>query len=298
MRIPTRRLAFLLAMLPTTALAQGTQDKQNKQEKTEEKDDKKAAPAQGTEPPQEKWDITDVAEEPGRNYFFVGLRYRGNVVPGFMLNMFVDEGKTIYTNQIGIEFDLRKDNFSLIPALTYHELGTGDILFKEKNTKDIPGNYSLVNSGLKVVYATVDLLWSTKLGKNVDFEYGAGFGLGTVFGDLENSWVSQDTTGRAGALEASNGRRYVRCDAVGPPGTGCNKADHQNSEVDKVNGYKEKDWFSGGSKPNFFPWIAVPQLGLRFKPIKQMVGRLGIGFSLTGFWFGLSADYGLEKKRD
>jgi hypothetical protein len=253
------------------------------------------SPASTVEPPAEQWDITDVEEVPGRTYFFVGMRYRGNVVPGFMLNMFVDEGKTIYTNMIGAEFDIRKDGFSLIPALSYHELGTGDILFKQKNTPDIVGNYSLVNSGMKVVYATVDLLWSTKLSKNVEFEYGAGFGLGAVFGDLENSWVRNDPNG---TLTNANGQRFSRCDAVGDPTTGCNRADHQNSEVDKVNGYKEPSWFNGGSKPAIFPWISVPQIGLRFKPIKQFVARLGVGFALTGFWFGLNAQYGLEKPRD
>jgi hypothetical protein len=98
-------------------------------------------------------DIDDVDTDqiiPAR-YFFVGLRYRGNIIPGFVLNMFVDEGKTVWTNMIGAEFDLRKNGFSLIPALTYHELGTGDVLFKQKNTKEIPGNYSVVNSGMKVV---------------------------------------------------------------------------------------------------------------------------------------------------
>jgi hypothetical protein len=29
--------------------------------------------------------------------------------------------------------------------------------------------------------------------------------------------------------------------------------------------------------------------------MKQLETRLGVGFSLTGFWFGLSANYGLEK---
>jgi hypothetical protein len=245
------------------------------------------------EPPPEKYDVYDVNEVEGRSYFFVGLRYRGNIVPKFMINLFVDEGKTVYSNMFGAEFEVRKDGFSIIPALSYHELGTDDIVFKQKNTKDIPGNYGLVNSGIKLIYAQVDLLWSTKLHKNVEFEYGAGFGIGAVFGDLENSWVQEDANG----YQAENGKRYRRCDAVGIPGSGCNKADHQNSEVDKVNGYKEPSWFDGGSKPVVFPWIAIPQLGLRFKPMKNFVGRLGIGFALTGFWFGLSAQYGLEKER-
>lgn len=278
-----------------------TDDKTGTDDKGAKPDDKASdgkgtdlAHASSVEPPSEKWDITDVEEKPGKSYMFVGLRYRGNIVPAFMINLFVDEGKTVYTNMIGLEFDLRKDGFSLIPALSYHELGTGDILFKQKNTPNIPGNYSVVNSGMKLVYATVDLLWSTKISKNVEFEYGAGFGLGAVFGDLENSWVREDPNG---PLTAETGKRYTKCETVLPAGQGCNRADHQNSDVDKVGGYKEPSWFDGGSKPNLFPWIAVPQLGLRIKPIKNFVGRVGLGFSLTGFWFGLNAEYGLEQKR-
>jgi hypothetical protein len=246
------------------------------------------------EPPREEWDIKDVEEKPGKTYLFIGLRYRGNLIPKFMLNMFVDEGKTVYSNSIGAEFEMRKDGFSLIPALTYTELGTGDILFKEKGSKDIAGNYNLVNSSMKVIYATADLLWSSKISKNLDFEYGAGFGLGVVFGDLVTNWVREDPNGY---LHSDSGKRFIPCPTVDAPGTGCNKADHQNSDVDKVGGYTEPSWFGGGSKPTFFPWIAVPQIGLRFKPIKQFVGRLGLGFSLTGFWFGVSGQYGLEKER-
>ena len=50
--------------------------------------------------------------------------------------------------------------------------------------------------------------------------------------------------------------------------------------------------------PVLFPHRHFPQLGLRYKPIKQFEARLGLGFSLTGFWFGLSGDYGLEKQPD
>lgn len=251
--------------------------------------------ASSVEPPKEEWDITEVSEAPGKSYTFIGLRYRGNIIPKFMLNIFVDEGKTIYSNTVGIELDLRKDGFSLIPALSFTELGTGDIIFKDKNSSDIAGNYSLVNSGLKVIYATADLLWSTPISKNVAFEYGAGFGLGFVFGDLINNWVQFDPNG---PLESDSGRRFRRCETVGMPGSGCNRADHQNADIDKVGGYVEKSWFDGGSRPVLFPWIAVPQIGIRYKPIKQFVGRLGVGFSLTGFWFGLSGQYGLEQQRN
>ena len=284
--------AVLTVALESSAAA-APKDSDDDDEKDEKKSSKKDMST--VEPPPGTWDIYDVAEKDGKSYFFVGVRYRGNVIPKFMLNLFIDEVGTIYTNQFGVEFDLRKDGFSLIPALTYHEVGTGgDLLARQKNTKDEPQNYSVINSSMKIIYASVDLLWSTKLGKNVEFEYGAGFGLGTVFGDLQNNWVQLDPNG---PLAGSNGQHYALCPAVNPDTKSpCNKATHQNSVDDKVGSYTEKSWFNGGSKPNFWPWISVPQLGLRFKPIKNFVGRLGVGFSLTGFWFGLNGQYGLEKK--
>jgi hypothetical protein len=288
--------AVLTLALASPSYAQTTKSDASKSDAAAKDSKPVTTSVAGTEPPREEWDQKDVEEKDGKTYLFIGLRYRGALIPKFMLNIFVDEGKSVYTNTVGLELDIRKEGFSLIPALSYAELGTGDILFKEKGAKDtIAGNYNLVNSSLKVIYATADLLWSTKISKNVEFEYGAGFGLGVVFGDLVTNWVKFDPSANA-PLRDDSGRGFTKCTAVEPSGTGCNKADHQNSDKDKVNNYVEPSWFSGGSRPALFPWIAVPQLGLRFKPIKQFVGRLGIGFSLTGFWFGLSGSYGLEQQ--
>lgn len=266
---------------------------QEEEEKKRAEEEAKAAEQKITEPPKEVWDITDVNEIPGKTYLFIGLRYRGNVVPQFMLNLFVDEGATVWSNSIGVTLDMRKDGFSLIPALSYTEYGTGNILFKEKGSNDIPGNYTLVNSGLKALYATADLMWSAKLSKTLQFEYGMGFGLGIVFGDLVNNWVREAGPGQPAAAVGTNGKGYIPC-ATNTDGPGCSAAEHQNAPIDKVGGYTEPGWANGGAKPLIFPWISIPQVGLRFKPIKQFAGRLGLGFALTGFWFGLSGEYGLE----
>jgi hypothetical protein len=268
-----------------------------------EKPEKKSA-----EPPAEEWDDTDVTEKPGKKYYFVGLRYRGTIVPKFIMNMFVDEGATFYSNTIGMEVDIRKDDFSLIPAISYVEYGTDDVLFKEKSKPDVSNNWSVVNSSLKGIYITADLLWSTKVHKNWDLEYGAGFGLGVLFGDLQNNWVYGDPNG---PLKRENGVRYSRCEteqgrdvpnysALVPTvqGETCSRPAHSNSADAKVGGYKEKFWTGGGSVPNIFIHLALPQLGVRFKPRKDFQARLGFGFSLTGFWFGLSGNYGLEKALD
>ena len=135
----------------------------------------------------------------------------------------------------------------------------------------------------------LDVLWSTPLDEahHWDFEYGVGVGLGVVFGTLNNDWVYQTN-------RTATSRRPTAALRECQPGTRCRErtgaagrsdlhpGGHQNSQHDKVGGYAEKNWFNGGSMPVIFPHIALPQLGLRYKPIKQFEARLGLGFSLTG----------------
>jgi hypothetical protein len=239
---------------------------------------------------------TDVFEKGGERYIFIGARYRGTIIPKAFENIFVAGGATIYSNSVGIEADIRKDAFSLIPAISYTSYGTGDILFLQKNEADIPGNWSVVNSSLSAIYLTADLLWSVKLAPTVDFEIGAGFGLGILFGSLEDNWVSQATATTPGALAGGNGNYYVACTTANGnlAQSGCRPGDHTSPTPAKINGYNEPFWTGGGSVPNIFPHISIPQIGLRFKPIKQLEGRIGVGFSITGVWFGASADYGFE----
>jgi hypothetical protein len=192
---------------------------------------------------------------------------------------------------VGLEVDIRKDRFSLIPALNYVEYGFGNTLFAEKGKdQNNAGNWSMVSSSLKAAYLTLDLLWSTPVHKNIDFEYGIGVGVGALFGNLNNNWVTTAAQTGAPSVTASNGQTYYQCQATGP--AGCNTGDHSNATVAKVGGYTESKWSDGGSVPNVFLHLALPQLGLRIKPIKQLETRIGGGFSLTGFWFGISGDFG------
>ncbi len=249
-------------------------------------------------------DITNTVELPGKTYRFIGLRYRGTIIPSFLEHLFVNDGGTVYSNTFGAEIDFRKDAKSTIIWLQYTEYGFGNTLFFQKGQPDEPNNYSIVSSGLKGIYAGLDELWSTPVANHLDFEYGFGLGLGVIFGNLYNDWVFQGTSTTTGAIQGSNGNFYAPCNSVtdGPllvqNGTtqgysSCAPAAHSNATVAKVGNYVEPNWFNGGAVPVIFPHIAG-QLGLRYKPIKQLETRLSLGISLTGFWFGLSADYGLE----
>lgn len=246
-----------------------------------------------TPPPAPERDPGDPYESPSRVYHFIGARYRGTYIPQFMLNIAVREGASVYSNSIGIEYERRTDGFSIIPALTYTEYGTGDMLFLEKGKPEtVIGNWVAVNSSMKALYASVDLLWSKKISSKVSFEYGFGVGIGAFFDSLMVNWVKDDPNG---ALTASNGRRFSLCQTV-TDGPGCTARDHSNSQENKVGRYEEKSWFNGGSKPVLLPTITVPNLGIRWKPHRAFASRVQLGFSTTGFWFGISGSYGFPGK--
>jgi hypothetical protein len=258
------------------------------------------------------WDETDVTEKDGHKYYFLGARYRGYIIPQAFMNIFVSGGATVFSNSGGIELDIRKEGFSLIPNLTYTEYSTGDMLFLEHNEPDsVAGNWSLVNSGLKVISAGLDLLWSAKISRNVDFEYGFGFNIGVVFGNLEDNWVTNqgitanskytNSSGQSvpalsgGSVVSGNTSYFVPCQTQGP--TGCNTGDHSGATIAKIGGYNEPHGFN--PVPTIVPTVSVPQIGLRIKPIKSFIARVSVGFNIpNGVWFGFSGNYGLESLLD
>jgi hypothetical protein len=244
-------------------------------------------------------------EDPSKAYYFVGLRYRGTIIPKFMVNMFVNEGSTFYSNTIGAELDIRKDNHSTNVWIGYTGFGFGDTLFLQKGKPDEPNNYSVVSSNLWALFLGLDEMWSVPMDQSHhwDFEYGFGVGLGFVFGTLYNDWVYQ--TNDNSGLVGSNGNHYAMCpsttlpaNAANVPGNDCTPGGHSASQQTKVNNYAEPNWFGGGSVPVVFPQVYFPSIGVRFKPVKEFEGRIGLGFSLTGFWFGISGNYGLEKAQE
>src|SRR5437868_2244430 len=72
---------------------------------------------------------TDVLEDKGQSYYFLGVNYRMNIVPAFIINLFVDEGpNTVLTSTVGISADIRKDHFSIIPGINFTEYGMDPVL--------------------------------------------------------------------------------------------------------------------------------------------------------------------------
>jgi len=250
---------------------------------SEEADDADAKEDEGAEAGKDETAADDAgaaspAELPGKSYMFVGLRYRGIIVPQFMMNLFGEGGDGVYVNAFGPEFSIRRDNFEYNFSIWYADYGMDPTTFKAKD--DPIDAWEIVESKLKVIYLTADFLWSTDLNPQFAVNYGMGAGIGFVFGDL----YRQQATPPAGNPGAPP-EDWVPC-------PGPNQGLYCDDDNDHYGDYTEDSWASGGSKPIVFPWLAL-QTGLRYKPHPKFVARLDLGFGTSGFFFGLGADYGL-----
>ncbi|MEO5725779.1 MAG: hypothetical protein ABI134_36215 [Byssovorax sp.] len=260
-------------------------DKNAKAEKGDkmpgEKEKEKAAPA--PDGPDPKY---DPLEEEGKRYNFVGLRFRDVIVPKFMINWFADGGATVNVAMFGPEFSTRKNGTEIDFAVQYADYSMNRFMFKGKNETEKA--YEAVSSSMKMLLFTADLLFNVPIDKTGKFTFliGGGIGFGVVFGDL-NRAQAYPAGGRDSA-DPNDQSQWGTCLSPGAPGGYCDGNDNQ-----RFGNYTEPSWANGGSKPNIFPWLSLPLLSFRYKPIKQLQTRFDTGFSTSGFFFGLSAGYGL-----
>jgi len=224
-------------------------------------------------------------EQPGKTYYGVGLRYRAIIVPKFMMNMFGQGGRTIVANGIGPEFVIRKDGFEYEFSAMFTEYGMDETAFKAKT--DPVESWEIVESKIKVFYLAADFNWSHSFKPEFALNYGFGAGVGIVWGDLFRTQAYPGT-----GADTSTGEGFQKCIGPGNPSISGPNGAYCGGDNDHYNGYTEPNWTNGGSKPVIFPWLAL-QTGLRYKPHRNFIARFDAGFSTSGFFFGLGADYGL-----
>lgn len=237
--------------------------------------------AQGAAPSDE----SDVREEARKRYYFLGLRFRDIVVPQFLTELFTTGGGTANVWLVGPELSTRKDGIEIDVALSYADYGFGPALFKGKDDGDIA--YERVTSNLKVVYLTFDLLYEIPLEQKGRFSLliGGGIGIGAVADKLYRAQVYPNVPGD---IDPNDPKKWTDCSGANDPqgGAFCDAGNQHFGNFD------EPSWADGGSKPIVIPWLSLPQVSFRVKPIKQLQARLDLGFSVTGFYTGLSAGYG------
>jgi hypothetical protein len=239
----------------------------------------------------------DPFEDPQKTYRFIGLRYRDAVVPKFLLNAFAQGGRTVNVPMIGPELTSRRDNVEYDLSIMYADWTMSPTLFAGKSAAltDI----ELVQSGIRQVMITLDLLYEIPLEKKdgrtgrYSLLIGGGVGLGFVIGPLYRAQAYPKAGNNGSNLDAS---QWSPCVNAASNAVYCaNPNDHYTNGGSAVNGpnaYTEPGW-GHGYKPYLFPWLALPQVSFRYKPIKQLQLRADLGFSTAGFFFGFSAGYGL-----
>ncbi|MCA9600778.1 MAG: hypothetical protein KC417_02065 [Myxococcales bacterium] len=229
-------------------------------------------------------DSSDPYEDPNESYYFLGLSGGMIVLPAFLINLFFDESPSLVQPAVGAEFTYRNDGFSIVANVFYAGYrGSGGFRLPGEPDTDT----EFIQSSLSGLMASVTFLWSTEFSKFVALEYGVGIGLGYLFGDIR----------RTEAYPGSNGG-WKKCNGPGDPGvavtgdggycgTTVASADSRGEQYDVV----AKKWGDGGDVPFLWPWLALPQIGVRIKPVKQMQLRANLSIGL-GFYLGASASYG------
>ncbi|RYZ02548.1 MAG: hypothetical protein EOO73_31415 [Myxococcales bacterium] len=250
--------------------------------------DAKADVASATAPDKDSALVADAeqgsspVELPGKTYLFVGARYRAIILPKFMMNLFGDGGKTVVAHGFGPEFSIRKNAFEYNLSVWYAGYGMSPTAFKAKD--DPARAWEIVESRLKSVFITADFLWSQDFSPEFSLNYGMAGGFGIIFGDLYRTQAKPGANGNP-----TTGEGFVACTSdtdMQDPGDYC------DTDNNHYNGYTEKSWTDGGSKPILFPWLVL-QTGLRYKPHKNFAARFDAGFGTSGFFLGIGADYGL-----
>jgi hypothetical protein len=212
------------------------------------------------------FDNYDKAEEKKKKKlqpeYGVGLRLRGVFEPAFMMNLFVEEQTSggMFHPGFGLELNRRKGEFELVLGFEYDNLSPEDGYWLEKGDDGVtPGQYpDFVDfDGLSWFTTDLTFVFHSPISDKVAFRYGAGFGLGVVFGDA----LQTDTT--------------------------CTGTDFENDcTLDTGAGSQVND---PADIPPVFPVVNL-LLGAQFRPSRSVSINLEGGLR-TVFFFGISGTY-------
>jgi hypothetical protein len=212
--------------------------------------------------------------------YYLGLRYRGIVIPKFVIGLFVDGGTDVYVHGFGPELAIVQDDieYNLSAWASLYDMSPVAI----KGASNEEEAWEIVESDITAIYLSGDVLWRTELSSGVALAYGGSGGLGFLFGDLYRTQAFLRNGGTEG-----NADDYQPCVRLDEPSL--RYCDDANTHYA---GYGEPGWLNGGAKPFVFPWISG-QIGLRYQPHEKLITRLDVGLGTSGFFFGVGADYGL-----
>jgi hypothetical protein len=237
----------------------------------------KADPKAPVKPKVEEDDDGAGSGRSGSTSISLGGRFRGMIIPKFLMNAFGEGGTTLFAPGGDLTFTAGLSDVDIGVSLGYTSYRMGEVPYKPRGRPDT--EYEILQSDMQALVATVSLLWNIPLDKHKrwNFRIGGGIGVGWTFaGDLYRT-QSYPPSGAAG-----DPNEYVKCGGPNSPlGTFryCNQLD---KDATHYGGYTEPSWFDGGVRPLVFPWVTFPDLGLSWRIARRTTVDLDVGLTLSG----------------
>lgn len=210
---------------------------------------------------------------------FLGLNYRGYIVPGFLTNIFGEGGRTIVAPGVGLALTRVSDRLDMTFSLDYASFSMGPTPFKPYGTPDT--EYEIIESDLASLHATFELHWNIPLDakQRVRFRIGGGVGIGVMpFGNLYRTQAYPQS------FVPADPYTYLPCAGPNNPGGSFRYCNQLDKDADHYGGYAEPSWFTGGVRPTIYPWVALPMVGLSFRPTPRVAIDIDVAPSIAGLF--------------
>ena len=219
---------------------------------------------------------------------WIGGAFPGFLIPKFVMNMVGDGGRTVFAPGGAATLTRPSGDLDLVFSLGYALFYMPPTPFKAKGTPDT--EYEIVQTDLNALTASFELLYNVPLDaqKRVRFRIGAGLGLGFTF--LGQIYRRQSYPA---SLVPSDPNTYLPCYGPNnPPGSFryCNQLD---KDANHYGAFAEPSWFDGGVRPLIYPWLALPLVGLSFRPSPKLAIDVEIAPTLSGLLTGVGVRFGL-----
>jgi hypothetical protein len=287
MRRPSCMVLAIALTLSTPAFGVAAQDEDEDGDAIEEGDDETPADEGDSESDEESAEPQEAiaaASDDGPRKFYFGLYGRYNILPSFILRMFLDEAPTVSNPAFGVAMNVWNPS----DGGPSFQIGIGyssysfDGPFRATGDPAVDTEY--LKSSLGLVHVTGSILWNAPIIDDVlTFEYGLGLDFGIVTGDLIRSEARFDSA--SGSYVPCSSKNdpfdplHTYCGFPTPPTLDTNGPDEEGEH------YNVK-----ANIPPVFAFPLLPHLALRYEPLNGLAFKFETGL-FPVFWLGLSAAY-------